>query len=369
MALQVSADPDISFRDAALRGIWEKVLEGRRLSREDCVAMLRTPDLTGLGLMADRAARSVSGDYVYFTLNVHVNPTNVCVLSCKFCDFAAKKGDPRAYEMSVEQILATIHPDLHEVHIVGGHHPDLPFEWFEDLLRTIRSERPNVQIKAFTAAEIDYFVKRWKLSDEEVLERLIAVGLHSMPGGGAEVFSKRVRRLLFRGKCDADRWLAIHALAHRMGLKSNATMLYGHLETLEERGDHLIRLREAQDDTGGFLCFIPLEYQLGTTNLVPRQASALDDLRTLAASRLMLDNFPHVKSYWVMTGEATASIGLNFGADDLDGTIGRERIAHAARAQSPVGLARDRMLHLIRDAGKVPAERDATYRVLRVYDA
>ena len=190
-----------------------------------------------------------------------------------------------------------------------------------------------------------------------------------MPGGGAEVFSERVRKLLFRGKAGADRWIEIHALAHQLGLRSNATMLYGHIETHEERVRHLIRLREAQDASGGFMCFIPLEYQVGTTNLVPRQASPIDDLRMIATSRLLLDNFPHIKSYWVMTGEDTAAIGLNFGADDLDGTIGHERIAHAALADSPLGLVRNRIVNLIRSAGKVPVERNATYDVLQVCDA
>ncbi|MBM4436619.1 MAG: aminofutalosine synthase MqnE [Actinobacteria bacterium] len=361
--------PSIRFRDRALVPVWDKVQAGGRLAEADGLACLRTWDLVGLGRMADWAARQRSSDRVYFTLNVHINPTNICVLACKFCDFAAKQGDPHAYEHTVEDILAQIHPDVHEVHIVGGHHPDWPFEHYEHLLRTIARERPRVQIKAFTAAEIDYFHKRWKLDEEEIFERLLAAGLHSMPGGGAEVFSERVRRALFPGKAGADRWIEIHHIAHGMGIRSNATMLYGHIETYAERIRHLARLREAQDETGGFLCFIPLEYQLGTTNLVPRPASPLEDLRTLATARLMLDNFPHVKAYWVMTGESTAAIGLNFGADDLDGTIGHERIAHAALAASPLGLTRDHMLRLIRSAGKVPVERDAAYRPVQVHAA
>lgn len=361
--------PDMRFRDAALEPIWASVREGRRLSAAEGLRCLQTPDIVGLGRMADWAARRRSDDRVYFTLNVHINPTNICVLSCKFCDFAAKHGDSHAYEYSIPQILGQIPPDVHEVHIVGGHHPDIPFEWYEDLLRAIKDERPAVQIKAFTAAEVDYFHKRFKLPDAEVLERMMAAGVSSMPGGGAEVFSERVRRELFRGKAGADRWIEIHHLAHRMGLQSNATMLYGHIETLEERIHHFVRLREAQDVTGGFLCFIPLEYQLGTTNLVPRHASAIDDLRMIATARLMLDNFPHIKAYWVMTGEETASIGLNFGADDLDGTIGTERIAHAALADSPVGVARTRLVGLIRSAGKVPVERNATYTVMRTHAA
>jgi aminodeoxyfutalosine synthase len=257
---------------------------------------------------------------------------------------------------------------VREVHLVGAHHPDVPFEWYEDLLRTIGQERPGVQLKAFTAVEIDYFAKRWKLRDEEVLERLVAAGLDALPGGGAEVFSERVRSRLFPGKCGADRWIELHQLAHRMGVPSNATLLYGHIETRAERVTHLMRLREAQDQSGGFLCFIPLAYQPGSTRVVPRQASALEDLRTLATARLMLDNFPHIKAYWVMSGESTASIGLNFGADDLDGTIRRERIAHAADATSPVGLARERIEELVRSAGKTPVERDALYNVVQARD-
>ena len=364
---EVVTPPDLQMRDRALTPVWEKVRRRERISQTDGLACLQTTDLIALGRMADWSARRRSGDHVFFTLNVHINPTNICVLSCSFCDFAARRGDAHAYEHSTEDILAQIPHDVHEVHIVGGHHPSWSFEHFEELLRTIKRERPNVQIKAFTAAEIDYFHKRWKLDDEEIFDRLIEAGLNSMPGGGAEVFSERVRRELFPGKAGADRWIEIHQTAHGMGIKSNATMLYGHIETYAERVGHLDRLRQAQDETGGFLCFIPLEYQLGTTNLVPRQASPMEDLRTLATARLMLDNFPHIKAYWVMSGEETASIGVNFGADDLDGTIQHERIAHAALAASPLGLTRDRMVRLIKDAGKIPVERNALYEPIHVY--
>lgn len=354
--------PKIRFSDQSLIPIWEKVVGAERLDRGEGMTLLETPDLLALGRMADFAKRRISGDKVFFVLNVQVNPTNICVLSCKFCDFAAKPGDDHAYEMSYDQILETIHPDMDEMHMVGGHHHTLPFEWYEELLRTVRRERPNVQIKAFTVAEIDYFCKRFKLSEEEVFDRLIDAGLQSMPGGGAEVFSDRVRKLLFRGKVDRHRWMELHHMAHRKGLRSNATLLYGHIETLQERIDHLIFLREGQDETGGFLAFIPLEYQLGTTRLVERGATAIDDLRMLAVSRLMLDNLPHIKSYWIMTGAETSAIGLNFGADDLDGTIGQERIAHAALASSPLGLEREAMAQIIRDAGRLPVARNALYR-------
>ena len=358
----------IGFMDTQLIPIWEKVLGGQRLSLEDGIRLFETWDFPAIGRMAEHVKRQQSGDRVFFVLNRHLNPTNICVLSCSFCDFAKKKGDPDAYEMSMEQILDHVDEDTREVHMVGGHHPDWPFEKYVDIVRTIHEAYPDVQVKAFTAAEIDYFYRRWEIPPEESLARLKEAGLRSMPGGGAEVFSSRVHRLLFRGKSNADRWLEIHRMAHQMGIPSNATLLYGHIETYQERVEHLLRLRELQDETGGFLAFIPLEYQVGDTHLVPRQASAIDDLKTIAAARLMLDNFPHIKAYWVMITEETASVGLHFGASDLDGTIGRERIAHAAKAASPAGLARERVINLIRDAQKVPVERDALYNVVHVYE-
>ena len=358
----------IAFMDSGLIPTWEKVLEGERLSLEDGIRLFESPDLPAVGRMANHVKTQRNADRVFFVLNRHLNPTNICVLSCSFCDFAKKKGDPDAYEMSMEEILGHLDDEVREVHIVGGHHPDWPFEKYVDIVGSIHREYPGVQVKAFTAAEIDYFYRRWKVTPEESLARLKEAGLQSMPGGGAEVFSDRVHKELFAGKSNADRWLEIHRLAHNMGIHSNATLLYGHIETYQERVEHMIRLRELQDETGGFLAFIPLEYQVGDTHLVPRQASAIEDLRTVAAARLLLDNFPHIKAYWVTIGEETASVALNFGASDLDGTIGQERIMHAAKAASPAGLARERVLQLIRDAQKVPVERDALYNVVQVYD-
>ena len=358
----------IGFMDRDLIPIWEKVLAEERLSLVDGIRLFETTDFPAVGRMADHVKSRRDSDRVFFVLNRHLNPTNICVLSCTFCDFAKKKGDPDAYEMSMEEILGHVDPETREVHIVGGHHPDWPFEKYEEIVRTIHQHYPDVQIKAFTAAEIDYFHRRWKVTPEESLARLKEAGLRSMPGGGAEVFSSRVHRLLLPGKSDANRWAEIHHIAHNMGIRSNATLLYGHIETYEERVEHLIHLRELQDETGGFLAFIPLEYQVGDTHLVPRQASAIDDLKTVATARLLLDNFPHIKAYWVMIGEETASVSLHFGASDLDGTIGRERIAHAAKAASPAGLARNRVVQLIRDAQKVPVERDALYNVVHVYE-
>jgi len=358
----------ITFRDQSLVPIWEKVREGRRLDPRDGVALFRSDDFVSLGRMADHAGRRRHGDKVYFVINTHINPTNICVLNCAFCDYKNTPQDDGAWEMSTEEILGHITEEMTEAHVVGGHHPDWPFERYEDIISSIRKNFPFIQIKAFTASEIDYFCKRWKLSLEDVLNRLIAAGLNSMPGGGAEVFSKRVaKELRYSGKADARRWLEIHSAAHRKGVRSNATMLYGHIETYAERVEHLRLLREQQDETGGFLAFIPLEYQVGDTRIVPRHASAIEDLKMIAVSRLMLDNFPHVKAYWIMIQEETAAIALNFGANDVDGTIDRERIAHAAKAVSPVGVTRERLVNLIRDAGKIPVERDALYNELKVY--
>jgi aminodeoxyfutalosine synthase len=357
-----------TFRDSRLAPVWSRVRAGERLSREDGQLLFETEDLHGLGRMADFAKSRRHGDRVFFVLNRYVNPTNLCVLSCSFCDFARKKGEAGAFENSIEDVLEMIKPGTREAHIVGGHHPDWPFEYFERMIGAIHAARPETQIKAFTAAEIDYFWRRWKIEPQEALSRLKKAGLHSMPGGGAEIFSKRLQKeLRFTGKANADRWLEIHGIAHSLGIKTNATMLYGHIETMAERVEHLVRLREQQDASGGFLTFIPLAYQIGNTKLVPRQTPPTDDLRAIAASRLLLDNFPHVEAYWVMIGEETASVALHFGASDVNGTLEDEKIAHAAKAASPAGLAQEQILRMIRDAGKVAVERDALYNVVKVW--
>jgi len=365
MALAATAP----IRDPRLRPLWDKVRAGERLSRDDGALLFETDDFHGVGRLADIAKSRRHGDRVFFVMNRYVNPTNLCVLSCRFCDFARKKGEAGAFENSIEDVLAMIKPGTREVHITGGHHPDWPFEYFERMIAAIHSARPETQIKAFTAAEIDYFWRRWKIAPREALTRLKAAGLRSMPGGGAEIFSARLQKLLqYTGKADADRWLEIHGIAHSLDIKTNATMLYGHVETRAERIEHLLRLREQQDRSGGFLTFIPLSYQVGDTKLVPRQTPPTDDLRTIAVSRLMLDNFPHIEAYWVMLGEATASLALHFGASDVNGTLEDERIAHMAKAESPAGLAREQVLRIIRDAGKTAVERDALYNVVGVWN-
>jgi aminodeoxyfutalosine synthase len=367
MTLAVNAP--LRLRDPRLLAVHAKVQAGERLSREDGLTLFETSDLHGLGRLGDLAKRQRHGERVFFVLNRYINPTNVCVLACSFCDFARKKGEEGAFENTIEDVLNMIRPGTREAHIVGGHHPDWPFEYFERMIEAIHHAHPETQIKAFTAAEIDYFWRRWKIEPREALTRLKAAGLHSMPGGGAEIFSKRLQKLLhFTGKADADRWCEIHGIAHSLGIKTNATMLYGHVETMEERVDHLLRLREQQDRSGGFITFVPLSYQTGNTRLVPRQTPPTDDLRTIAASRLLLDNFPHIEAYWVMIGEATASLALHFGASDVNGTLEDEKIAHMAQAVSPAGLATDQILRIIRDAGKIAVERDALYNVVKVWN-
>ncbi len=360
--------PDIRFKDKKLAPIWEKVIAGAPLGMDDGLTCLQTPDLISLGKMANWVKEKKSGNFVYFVLNAQLNPTNLCVLDCKFCDFAAKPGDKHAYNMTIDEALGRLNAELHEVHIVGGLWPDWDLEHSLKLLDEIQAQYPQAQIKAFTAVEIDFFAKRAKLSIEGVLKKLMEHGLLTLPGGGAEVFSKRVKKELFDKKIGEERWLEIHDTAHRLGLKSNATLLYGHIETLEERVDHLLKLRAQQERSGGFLTFIPLAFQPGNTGITDRFTSATDDLRTLATSRLILDNFPHIKSYWVMLGEHTASVGLNFGGDDVDGTIGEEKIAHLALAESPIGLTRNRLIAMIREAGRIPVERDACYNVLKIYE-
>jgi aminodeoxyfutalosine synthase len=357
------APPKIAFRDRALERVWDRILSGERLGLPDGLACLETWDLAALGAMADHAARRLHGDKVYFTLNRQLNPTNICVLDCVFCDFAARpKNDPKGYELDWDQILAHVTDDIREIHIVGGLHHKWPYEKYVEIVRRIREKSPTITIKAWTAVEIDFFAKIGKRSIERVLEEMVEAGLDALPGGGAEVFSERVRQALFKHKIGEREWFQVHDTAHRMGIPTNCTLLYGHIETYEERVDHVLKLRDQQDRTGGFLAFIPLEYQLGTTKIVDRQASAVEDLRTIAMSRLVFDNIPHVKSYWVMLGEQTAEIALNFGATDLDGTIGKELIAHMALAESAAGHAREELVRMIRAAGKVPVERDALYR-------
>lgn len=364
----MSLSLDQLFYDPALDAIAGKIERGQRLDAADGLTLLGSPDVIGVGRLADAAAQKRHGKRVLFVVNRQINPTNICVYDCKFCDYATSLGEGRAYEMDKDEIQSKVSDDLREVHMVGGLHNKWPFERYVDAIRWVKEKNPRVQVKAYTAVEIWFFAKIAKITVREVLERLREAGLDAMPGGGAEVFSDRVKAQLFPGKIGATEWLDVHRTAHQMGIRSNATLLYGHIETHAERVEHMMKLRALQDETGGFYSFIPLAFQPGTTGLVKRGASSLEDLKTIATSRLILDNFDHIKAYWIMLGEDTASIALNWGATDMDGTVGEERIAHAALASSPLALARDKMVSLIREAGRVAAERDALYNILHVYD-
>ena len=359
----------IHFREKNLIPIFDKLQHGERLSLEDGLVLYNTNDLFSLGKMASFVQQQKSGDAVYFVVNKKIEHTNVCVLSCKFCDFAKKKGKPDAYEMTTENILAHITSEIREVHITGGMPPDWRWERYLNIVKTIHEKFPETDIKAYTAVEIDFFHKKFKMSIEEILKQLQSAGVKTLPGGGAEIFTERVRKLLFPQKIGAKGYLEVHKIAHRLGIPTNCTMLYGHIETIKERLIHMIKLREAQDETGGFLSFIPLAFQPGDTGIKPKNqfTSAIDDLKTIAVSRLMLDNIPHIKAYWVMLTEEVASVALNFGADDIDGTVGHERIAHDAGAISPMKLAKEQLIRIIKDAGKIPVERDAFYNPLNIY--
>jgi len=362
----VSAVLDLRLRDPVVNDARQRLLAGESLTQEQGVRLFEAP-LLELGRLGDAVARDRHGDRVFFTVNRQLNPTNVCVLACKFCDYAKKPGAAGAYTMTKDEILAHVDPEISEIHIVGGLHNKWRFDDYLDIVRWVKEKKPGLSVKAYTAVEIDFFCRLTKKPAEWVLGELRAAGLDALPGGGAEVFSERVRRELYHQKIGAKRWLEIHAIAHGLGIPSNATLLYGHIETRAERVQHLIELRELERRAPGFLAFIPLAFQPGVTGLVRRQASAIDDLKTIAISRLVLDNVPHVKGYWIMLGQDTAAAAINFGASDLDGTIGREKIAHAALARSPVGMAEDSMVRTIREAGKTPVQRDALYRVVREY--
>lgn len=358
---------EIDFRDRALIPVWEKVLNGESLNFTDGLTLFQSHDLIALGKMARAVKYEKSGDGVYFACNQKIEPTNICRLHCTVCAFSVREGDRRAYELSVEDVLGKIPPHVREVHITGALHPRLPWSYWVELIAAIRRAYPAVGIKAYTAVEIDYFHKRFRLPVKEILLQLKEAGLDSLPGGGAEVFSERVRRLLFPRKIGHKRWLEIHKLAHQLGIISNATMLYGHIETYAERVQHLLLLREAQAKTGGFVSFIPLPFQPGNRGIRSGNTSVIDDLKTIAASRLLLDNFPCIKAYWVMLTPEAAALSLHFGADDLDGTVGGEKIAHAAGAAAPQELPADRLITMIGDEGLIAVERDVFYNPLRIF--
>ena len=353
--------------DPRLQPIAEKVLAGERLDFKDGVALYRSADLLAVGWLANHVRERLHGNIAYFNVNRHINPTNVCVAACRLCAFGRKKDDQGAYTMALEEAWQTAASGyteaVTEFHIVGGLHPDLPFQYFLDLVAGLKQRFPQVHIKAFTMVEVAYLARRAKLTITETLIQMKDAGVDSMPGGGAEIFSDRVRHIICDHKIDGDEWLETARTAHQLGLRSNATMLYGHVENDEDRVDHMLRLRAVQDDTGGFQTFIPLAFHPANTALdhLPT-TTGLTDIRQIAVSRLLLDNFSHIKAYWQMMSAKIAQISLRFGADDIDGTVVEEKIYHDAGATTPQGMRRSDLIRLIREAGREPVERDTLYR-------
>lgn len=355
---------------SGLDDVAAKLAQGTRLSLEDGIRLFECPDLLLVGWLANREREKRHGDRTFFNHNLRLEATNVCVASCLFCSFARlQPGDAEAYTMSLDQawdkLRSRTDQALTEVHVVNGLHPDLPFDYYTELLRGFKRIKPDIHLKCFTAVEIAFFADLYGKTDEQVLRDLIDAGLDSLPGGGAEVFSERVRRKICHDKCGAERWLEIHRTVHRLGMKSNVTMLYGHIETIEERVDHMLRARTLQDETGGFQAFIPLAFHPDNNQMrkLPAPTGA-ETLRVHAVARLLLDNVPHVKAFWIATGLDVAQTSLWFGVDDLDGTIQEERIYHMAGAPTPEAMTPGEISSLILDAGRQPVERDTFYNVV-----
>ncbi len=360
--------PGHSHSDGSFSGIRAKVEAGERLTLDDGLYLMRPEvSLHEVGRLANLVRERLNGNFAYYNINTHLNPTNVCVYRCTFCAFRADLRDPKGYVMSDEQILArgqeAVDNGCTEMHIVGGLHHQKGYDWYVNMVRLLHDAYPRLHLKGWTAVEINWFEHLAKKPVRAILEDLIEAGLGSMPGGGAEIFHADVRHRICEHKSDATKWLEIHRTAHELGLRTNCTMLYGHLENDYHRLDHLIRLRELQDDTGGFQTFVPLAFHPENTGLshLPKPSS-LTDLRVMAVSRLMLDNIPHIKAYWIMLGIGTAQAALAYGADDLDGTVRHELIYHDAGATTPEVLSTDDICALIRDTGRVPVERDTLYR-------
>lgn len=349
-----------------------QIAAGKRLTEAQALELYEKADLLDLAKLANGVRERIHGDKTYFIVNRHIDYSNVCILSCKFCAFARKPGQAGGFEFSVEEIARRAREGLGrgitEVHIVGGFHPTHPWEFYIEMLKALKKETPSIHVKAFTAAEIRYFSRKFKKSEEQVLNELMAAGLDSMPGGGAEIFDEEVRKEICGPKGTAQYWIDTHKLAHRMGLKSNATMLYGHVENLRHRVDHMGRVRKLQDETGGFLSFIPLAFNPQDTEYESRGfTSAVDDLKTLAIARLFMDNIRHIKAYWVMSGVDTAQMAQHFGADDFHGTVIDENITHMAGAQTPEDLPEGNLIKLIREAGRTPVQRDSLYNEIQIH--
>jgi len=352
--------------DARLPPIAEKIIAGERLTCADALTLFASTDILAIGWMANLVRERMNGDVTYFNVNRHINPTNVCVAACRLCAFGRKKDAPGSYTMALEEAWQTAASGYSEAvtefHIVGGLHPDLPFSYFLDLIAGLKQRFPKVHLKAFTMVEVAYLARRAKLSVRDTLEHLKTAGVDSLPGGGAEIFAPRVRAIICDHKIDGEEWLETARLAHQIGLRSNATMLYGHIENDEDRADHLLKLRALQDETHGFQTYIPLAFHPDNTPLqhLPKTTGMLD-IKNIAVGRLVLDNFPHIKAYWQMMTPKIAQIALRFGADDIDGTVIEEKIYHDAGATTPQGMRREELTRLIREAGRQPVERDTMY--------
>ncbi len=356
---------------AGLADIADKLDAGVRLDLADGVRLFDAPDLLAVGWLANREREKRHGARTFYNFNIRLEATNVCVASCLFCAFARlKPGDNGAYTLSLEQVWDKLRQradqPLTEIHVVNGLHPDLPFDYYTEMLRGFKRIRPDIHLKCFTAVEIAFFADLYKMTDEQVLRELMAAGLDSLPGGGAEIFAERVRRKIANDKCGSERYLEIHGTAHRLGMRTNVTMLYGHIETAEERVDHMMRARALQDETGGFQAFIPLAFHPDNNQMRRLPApSAADSLRVHAVSRLMCDNIAHVKAFWIATGVEVAQTALWFGVDDLDGTVQEEKIYHMAGARTPEWMTTKQIDRLIRAAGREPVERDTLYNVVQ----
>ncbi|HEX5261769.1 MAG TPA: aminofutalosine synthase MqnE [Gaiellales bacterium] len=361
-------------RPDTLGPIRDKVLAGKRLGFDDGVALLETEDVLALGELADAARRLRGGsDEVYFVNNLYLNHTNICRVKCKFCAFAVTGRQQDAYTWDIGELVehaVGVHEreGYSEIHMVGGEHPHIGYEYYPDVTRALHEALPDVHLKLFTASEIHHMTTLSGKTHREVLAELKDAGLGSLPGGGAEVFADRVRRLVAPGKEHPDTWIATHRAAHQLGLPTHCTMLYGHVETYEERVDHWLRLRDLQDETGGFLAFIPLPFHPQNTVFERRGwrfSTGHDDLKMIAVSRLMLDNIPNIKAYWIMISTPLAQVALHFGANDIQGTVMEEQIAHAAGAVTPQEEKIASLVTLIKEAGRVPVQRDTLYRPVR----
>ncbi|MDO7785944.1 aminofutalosine synthase MqnE [Desulforamulus aquiferis] len=359
------------FENSELKEIKSKVEQGKRLTMEDGLKLYSSNDLLAIGYLADIVRKRKHGDRTYFIVNRHINHTNVCEILCKLCAFGRKAEDEGAYTLSLDEVEAKAGEchglKVSEIHIVGGLNPNLKLDYYVEMLQRVRRAAPGAFIQSFTAVEIDYLARIHNLSLEEVLKTLMAAGLDSLPGGGAEILVQRVRDIICENKITADRWLEVHAAAHKIGMRTNVTMLYGHVETVEERLEHMLKLRELQDKTGGFLTFIPLAFHPRNTALEMEQLShttGYDDLKTFAISRLMLDNIEHIKAYWILYGPKMAQTSLSFGVNDLDGTVIEEKIAHDAGAETAQFMTKNKLINMIKAAGKMPVERDTLYNVL-----